>query len=226
MSHIKRISMPKSWQMKRKEKKFVTSPLPGHMFERGMPLNVIIRDMLKLATNNKEVKNILHNKEILVDGERVKENRFIVGLMDTISIPEIEKFYRVLLNKKGNVDIQEIKKEEAVIKICKIKNKHKNKKDVIQLNLDDGRNILVKEDKYKTNDSLLISLPKQEIKDYIELKKKNTIFLIDGKYIGEIGVVEDIKGKVITFKSKNKKFETLKKYCLVVGRDKPILTIQ
>lgn len=217
--------MPKSWQIGKKEYKFVIRPLPGQSFRLGMPINIILRDVLKLAYTNKEVKNMLNNKEILINCKRIKEKKFIVGFMDTISIPEINKYYRVLLNKKGKVIIQEIKKDEASIKLCKIINKKKNK-DKIQLNLFDGRNILVKEDKYKTNDCLLIGLPKQEIKDYIELKKKNTIFLIGGKYVGEVGIIEDIQNNNIVFKCDNKKLETIKKNVFVIGRDKPILTIK
>jgi len=225
MSYLKRIAMPDSWQIKKKENKFVARPLPGQSFKLGMPINTILRDILGLASNNNEVKKILNNKEIFVNGKRRKECRFMVGLMDVISIPEINKFYRVLLTKKGKIILKEIKKEESNLKLCKILNKKKKKKDMIQLNLSDGRNILIKEDKYKTNDSLLISLPKQEVKEYIELKKSNIIYLIGGKYIGEIGVIEDVKDNIVSFKLKNKKVETRKKKIFVVGKDKPLITI-
>src|SRR3989344_3482821 len=137
MSHLKRISMPRSWQIEKKEHKFVTRPLPGQSFDLGMPLNVVLRDVLKLAYTNREVKKILNSKEILVNGVRIKEPRFIVGFMDTISIEEIKKHYRILLNHRGKVILQEIKKDESSVKICKIINKKKIK-DRIQLNLFDG----------------------------------------------------------------------------------------
>ncbi len=230
MSHLKRIAMPKSWQIHKKERKFITRPLPGQSLKLSLPLNLILRDILKLASNNREVKKILNNKEIFVNGNRIKEKRFIVGLMDVISIPEINKFYRILLNKKRKVVLKEIKKEESNIKLCKILKKTKIKKDKIQLNLSDGRNILIKENKYKTNDSLLINLPKQEIKEHIEFKKNNSIYLIGGKYTGEIGILEEIKEDIIIFKIKNKKIEIKKKLgkkkMFVVGKDKPVITIQ
>lgn len=101
--HMKRMAMPKSWQIE-KNKKFVTRALPGaHSFDLGMPLNVILRDILKLASNNQEIKKILYNKEVLVNNKRRKESRFIVGLMDVISIPELNKYYRILLNKKKKI---------------------------------------------------------------------------------------------------------------------------
>ena len=190
-----------------------------------MPLNVVLRDVLKLAYTNREVKKILNSKEILVNGVRIKEPRFIVGFMDTISIEEIKKHCRILLNHRGKVILQEIKKDESSVKICKIINK-KNIKDRIQLNLFDGRNILVKEDKYKTNDSLLINLPKQEIKDHIELKKKNTIFLIGGRYVGSVGTIEDVQNDNIIFKCDNRKLETTKNNVFVIGRDKPLIDIK
>ena len=52
--------MPKSWQIKiKKKRKFITRPLPGQSLKLGMPINLILRDILKLALNNKEVKKIL-----------------------------------------------------------------------------------------------------------------------------------------------------------------------
>lgn len=224
MSHLKRLAMPKSWKMKKKERKFITRPFPSQSIELSMPLNLILRDVLRLASTDGEVKKILYNKEIFVNGKRIKENKFMVGLMDVISIPEINKFYRVLLDNKKKIILKEIKKEETDVKLCKIINKRKFK-DKIQLNLSDGRNILIKEDKYKTNDSLLISLPKQEIKEYVELKKKNSVYIIGGRCAGEVGIIEDVQGEVVSFKLKNKKFETKKKKSFVVGTNKPLITI-
>lgn len=225
-NHLKRLAAPKAWNIKRKENKFIAKPNPGaHSLKLGMPLSVFIRDILKYAKTTKEVKKILQNKDILVDGIRRKEHRFIVGLMDVISIPELKKYYRVILDKKGKIGLIDIKKDDASIKPCRITGKNKVKGKV-QLNLFDGRNILVDKDDYKVNDTVIISLPKQEIKKCIRLDKKGIVFLIGGKRIGETGIVEDIIADKIRYKSKDGVFETLKKYAFAIGKEKPEIKLE
>ncbi len=225
-NHLKRLAVPRVWPIKRKENTFIVKPNPGaHSLKLGMSLGVFIRDILKYAKTTKEVKKILQNKDILVDGIRRKEHRFIVGLMDVISIPELKKYYRVILDKKGKIVLIDIKKDDASIKPCRITGKNKVKGKV-QLNLFDGRNILVDKDDYKVNDTIIISLPTQEIKKCIKLDKKGTVFLIGGKHVGETGIVEDIIADKIRYKSKDGVFETLKRYAFAIGKEKPEIKLE
>ena len=102
--HLKRLNAPKSWKIKRKGIKFITRPNPGaHSFSLGMPINIVLREIFEYAKTTKEVKNILNNKEVLINGVRRKDHRFIVGFMDIIAIPGIKAYFRVLLDKKGKL---------------------------------------------------------------------------------------------------------------------------
>ena len=57
--HLSRLAMPKTWKVKRKGIKWVTRPLPGaHSLKQGMPISVLLRDVLKLARTTKEVKKL------------------------------------------------------------------------------------------------------------------------------------------------------------------------
>lgn len=226
-NHLKRLATPRSWPIKRKETKFITRPKPGsHSLKLGISLGVFIRDILRYAKTTREVKRILQNRNILVDGARRKEHRFIVGLMDVIGIPEIKKHYRVILDKKGKISLIEIEKNDASIKPCRITGKNKVKEKT-QLNLFDGRNILVDKDDYKVNDTLIISLPNQEIKKHLKFDKNVLVFLVGGKHIGEIGIVEDIISDKIRYKNKKGDvFETLKKYVFVIGKEKPEIKLE
>ena len=48
---MKRLTAPRSWPVPRKSHVWITSPSPGpHSIEVSMPIMVIIRDMLHLAT--------------------------------------------------------------------------------------------------------------------------------------------------------------------------------
>lgn len=226
-NHLKRLAAPRSWPIKRKDSRFITRPKPGpHSLKLGVSLGVLIRDILRYAKTTGEVKKILQNKDVLVDCARRKEHRFIIGLMDIIGIPEIKKYYRVILDKKGKIGLIEIEKNEASIKPCKIIGKN-NVKGKTQLNLFDGRNILVDKDDYKVNDTIIISLPNQEIKKHLKFDKNILVFLTGGKHIGEIGLVEDIISDKIRYKNKKGEvFETLKKYAFAIGKEKPEIKLE
>ena len=224
--HLSRLAMPRSWKIKRKERKWVTRPLPGpHSFKLGMPLNVLLRDVLGYASTAKEVRFILNNQEIFVDGIRRKEPKFIVGLMDVVSMPKVKKHFRVLFDKKGHIMALEIKPEEAKIKPCKIIDKTVVKKGRLQLNLYDGKNILTEDKAAKVEDSVVIELPSQKIKELLKLEKGAVVYLTGGGYIGETGIIEEIKGDRITYKREKDVFETLKEYAFVIGKGKPMIQL-
>jgi len=223
--HLKRLAIPKSWSVKKRGIVFIAKPNPGpHSIKFGVSLVLIIRDMMGIAKNSKEVKKILHDNEILVDGIRRKELKFPVGFMDVIEFKKNNEYFRIVL-KKSKLNIVVIDKKEAGIKPCRITGKS-TLKGKIQLNLYDGKNILVEKDNYKVGDTIVIGLPKQDIKEHIKLEKGCLIYLIGGKHIGDIGKIEDIISNKITYKRENGDIvETLKKYVFVIGKDKPVISL-
>src|SRR3989339_192114 len=122
--YIKRIAAPKSWPIVRKGTKYVMSPNPGaHPLERGISLGVLLIDIIKQCRTTEEAKKILKLNEIYVDGIRRKDAKFMVGLLDTIAIANLSKYYRIMINKKGKITAIEITKEESILKPCRIINK-------------------------------------------------------------------------------------------------------
>lgn len=226
--HLKRYFSPRSWKVKRKGIVYITKPSPGpHKIEMALPLNVILRDVLNYATTNREVKFMLANKDITVDGIRRRDPKFPVGLFDVLSLNEIGEHFRIILDKKGSIILIKISKDESSLKLCKIIGK-KMIRGKAQLNLYDGKNLLVEKDSYKAGDSVLVGLDKKplEIKEHIKLANGSLIFLTGGKHIGEIGNVQDITGSRIIYKAENGDvIETLKKYAFMVGKDKPLLKL-
>ena len=219
--HLKTLTVPTTWPIKRKEKKFIIRPLSGKKFSMAMPLSLIFIDMLKYCKTAKEVKTILRDKEIFVDGKRKKNQKDSLGVMDVLSIPLSKENYRMLINKYGKMCLISISDEESKEKVCKIIGKKVLKKGKTQLNLFDGRNILVKEDKYNIGDSVLIKLPIQEIKDSFKLEKGNYGYLTGGSHIGDHGSIESISKGMVTIKNKEGVFETPKEYVFVIGKTKP-----
>lgn len=223
--HLSRLAVPKTWQVKKKGIKWISRPLPGsHKMDRSVSLNFIFIHLLNYARTNKEVKHILNNQEIFVDGIRRKNPRFAIGIMDVLSIPKLDQHYRVLLTQKGKIKLLSIDEKESHIKLCRIKNKRPLKKK-IQLNLGDGRNLLVEKDEFKTRDTLVIEVPSQKIKETLKLEKGNLVYLTRGKHVGEVGIVEEIKkGKLIYKRDKNL-FETDINFAFVIGGKTPVILL-
>jgi small subunit ribosomal protein S4e len=223
--HLKRLNTPNTWNIRKKDNKYIKRPYPGaHSFDQGMALSIFMKDLLSYAETNKEVKNILNNKELLIDGVRRKEPKFIVGLMDIISIPYLKDNFRVILNKKGKLDVIKIDEKEAKTKICKIvgKKMHKNK---IQINLFDGRNMISENKNCNVGDSVVIDLQTKKISNILKLERGSSALMINGKNAGKIAIIDDIKEDIIKCRGEDGVFETLKSYAFVVGVDKPLIKI-
>lgn len=229
---LKRLLAPKFWKVPKKVKKWVVSPRPGpHKKFECIPLQIIVRDVLKLTETGKEAKTIIKKGEILVDGKPRKDHAYPVGLMDSIAIPKIKKYFRVLPSKKG-LGLKEISEKETNKKICRINNKTMIKKGRIQLNLHDGKSLLVEKDVYKTGDSVLIEVSSQKIINHIKLEKGNVALITKGKNAGKIGKIEGTISKrslaepnKVVCKIDNKKFEIIKEFVFPVGKEKPMIKL-
>ena len=223
--HLKRINMPWFWQVERKTKKFIARPASGpHKLDSCITIDLLIREFLKYAKINKEVRHILNNKKILVEKKAVLENNFPVGLMDIIDVVDLGMHYMISLDTNGKFRLLKITKEDANHKFCKIINKTMLKKNKLQLNLDDGQNIIIEKDEYKVGDTVVIDLNSKKIKKHLKLESNAPVLLTAGKHIGMTGHVEKInsyKGmrkSTIIFKGKDESFETLKEYCFVIDK--------
>ncbi len=231
MAKLKRYLAPKFWQLHKKGKKLTVSPSPGpHKKFESIPLQVLLTNVLKIAYLGSEARKIIKKGEILVDGKVRKDHAYPVGIFDVVSIPKIKKNYRILPKGNGLAPI-EISEKEASTKICKIVNKTKFKGNRLQLNLHDGKNILVDKDVYKTGDSILIELPNLKIIDHIKLEKGCLGLVTKGKNIGKLGKVKDIipgefkNPKRVICEIGEKSTEVLMEHFFVVGKDKPVLKL-
>ncbi|MCD6330718.1 MAG: 30S ribosomal protein S4e [Thermoplasmata archaeon] len=228
MAHLKRLSAPKSWKLERKVAKWTVKPSPGpHPVERSIPLLLVVRDFLHLADTGREARKIISAREILVDGKPRRDYKFPCGFMDVISIPKMNLHYRVLFDSKGALSLVEIDEERAKWKLCRIENKTMVKGGKLQLNLHDGRNIVVGENEYKTGDVLRISVPEQEILEKIPMEKGILAMIIGGKHTGQIAEIEEV---IVTRSPmpnivKLKGFSTIKPYVFPIGKDKPLVQL-
>ena len=225
-NHLKRIASPRTWLIGRKTHQFIVRPLPGgHSMKNSLPLGVILRDNLGLASTMTEIKKLLNNQEVLIDGKRKKNHRLPVGLFDVISLPALKKQYRILLDGKGRLCVQEIPESEASSKICQIVGKTVLGKDKIQFNLHDGKNVISTKSA-KVGDSFVLTLPTLDVKEVLPLQEGVFVFLISGKHAGASGVLKEIKGTEATFTSDGEEIETAKSYLYVIGNKKSAITLE
>jgi len=219
--HTKRISSGYG-----KGHKWVVTPNPRLKKKESIPLMLIVRDILKFADNSRETKKIIHDKLIFVDKKVITDPKYGVGLMDIVEIPKIKKYFRVLPGKKG-LHLKEITEDESNMKLLRIMNKSVEKNGNIQLNLHDGSNIRLDKNKYSTNDTLVVKLPKREIQDSIEFKKGNLAMVVKGRHSGDISKINDVLKGTTARKSLTTvgTLQTLTDYIFVIGTDKPVISV-
>jgi small subunit ribosomal protein S4e len=184
-NHLKRLAMPRSWPLPRKTSIWVTRPTPGsHSLELCMPISLVIRDVLGYAHTTREVRHILHNGNALIDGRVCKDVRRGVGLMDVLTLGDSN--YRCVLDHNGRLRYRTISADEAGWKVCRIEGKSTIKGGKTQLNLHDGRNLIVDDaTEYSSGSSLKISLPSQDILEHIKFDEGVRCYLIGGAHVGD-----------------------------------------
>jgi small subunit ribosomal protein S4e len=197
-----------------------------------MPLTVVIRDVLKVATTAREAKMIVKQGKVKVDGKVRLNERFPVGLMDVISMPDASVNYRVLPQKGGRWSLHQIKGDETSVKLVRIIGKTTLKEGISQLRLHDGRTMnITDETTYKVNDVLKIRIPSQEIVEYIAFKDQLSIIITGGRSQGETGIVigfGDESGwkKTATVRTPNgEDIRTLMKYVFPIGVTESLISL-
>lgn len=206
MSHQKRQKIPKEWPVPRKGTKFIVKPLEN----KGIPILVLLRDMLKIVRSRKEIKKAIHNKNILINNRKVKDEKAGLTFFDTLTLIPSKKNYKITLNEKGKFDIEEINEKEANFKVAKVINKKILKGKKIQLNLLDGRNFITNL-KCKIGDSVLINFKDKKIEKCLPLEEKTKIMVFAGKHAGETGEIIKLKNerKMASIKTEGEKINIL-----------------
>ncbi len=148
----------------------------------------------------REARHVLFEGKILVDGVIRKDHKFPVGMMDVVSVPATDRYFRVLPLPKRGLDLHPIAKSETGFKLCSVINKVSVGGGKLQLNLHDGRNILINKEesegelsKIKTHDSLKIEIPSQKVVDVLPYGTGTLVLVSAGKNVGLTGRVKEIR---------------------------------
>jgi small subunit ribosomal protein S4e len=242
VGRLKRKPAPRFWPVHRKEAVWIVRPSSGpHSLENCLPLSLVLRDILEVAETRKEAKKIISQGKVYVDGQVRRKDDFPVGLMDVISMPDVNKFYRILPSHKG-LFLKPISKEEASFKLFRVEGKTIVKNGTSQVALHDGSNLFVKVEEsespaevvYETFDTLKLGLPEKQVLDQLKTKKGNIAIITGGKNIGKQGKIVEIEkteakkrrnALVVIEDEKGNRYQTILDFVFSVGGAKSLITL-
>lgn len=228
-NYKKRLTAPDAWRIRRKTSPWVTKTSPGPHNQNAIPVAVWLRERVGLARTMHEVKQILNQRGVLVNGRTVTDPGLGVGIFDVISLPGIHKHYRMLVDEKGHLFTQEIGEEDARVRLTKIRRKTVIPGGKVQLNLHFGANILA-DNAYRPGDSIAIALDEPErfkILEHYPFEIGAYALVIGGRHAGMVGRIVEIATMpgsvpnrvVLEDESGKNRFDTIGTYVFVIGRD-------
>ncbi|MFB6182853.1 MAG: hypothetical protein ABEI78_02185 [Candidatus Nanohaloarchaea archaeon] len=183
--HQKRLSAPKHYPIERKKGTYITTIEGSRSSENAIPVTLLLREVLEYADTKKEVKKILKEGKVLRNGDKIRNPRQGVGILDVIELPDAEEAYRVI--KEGeNLKFQPVNDPEKVL--AKIIDKRQEGEEYIY-RLHNGENYRTK-DEFETGSSLLF---KNGGAKEIPLEEGAKVLVAGGQHAGEIAELKGIR---------------------------------
>ena len=191
---VKRQRAPSFWKVRRKHGQFVVRARPGpHPKAVCYPLGILLRDVLSVGQTMDEVKGILNDGKVSVDGVVRRAIGWPVGLMDTIElIPLSQTFRLVPKNRNLLVPVLLSKQSEKSLKLLRVTLKKTIKGNKTQYGFHDGMTLVLTE-QYSVGDTCLVDLSNKQIKSHMILKKDSIVLVTKGENAGAIGKIEEIR---------------------------------
>ncbi len=238
---LKREPSPAFWPIHRKEATWAPNPRPGpHRKSQSLPLVIVIRELLGHAKIAKEAIRVIKTGAVRVDGIVRKDHRFPVGLMDVVQIERAGQIFRVLPKPNRGLSLSPITEKESGFKLCKVIDKTTLTKGRTQLNLHDGRNIILDAravgqksgQEYIVGGAVQIGLPAQKLLKYVPFQVGALGLVVDGRnegYYGKITAINEgthARPKTVRIETSNTAFDTPAKYVIPVGIESPIVNLE
>ncbi len=224
--HQKRLSVPDSWPVERKTDTFTVKAGAGPHGEEGVPLLILLRDVLGYVDSKKEARYALNQDEILVNGTAISDAERPIGMFDILAFTEREEFYRVFPDEGGRLALTPIAGEDAESKLGKIVEKSQVSGGKTQLTLHDGQTLLVGDaTSYSTKDSIVVSNEDNTIVAHFPYEEGALVTAIRGTHAGEIGTLESIdvtagsSSNTVTVEQDGDTFETIEEYVVVIDEN-------
>ncbi|MFW6436922.1 MAG: 30S ribosomal protein S4e, partial [Halococcoides sp.] len=224
-NHQKRLSVPNSWPVERKTETFTVAPEGPHG-EAGVPLLVVLRDILGYVDSRKEARYALEQDQILINGDPESDETRPVGMFDILAFTERDEYYRVFPGEGGRLALTAIDPADAESKLGKITAKTEVAGGQIQLGLHDGETLVVDDDSYTPGDSIVVANDTEEILAHFVYEEGELVTAVDGQHAGEIGRIEEIQvtpgsgtNNVLVEQADGPGFETIEEYVVVIDEN-------
>ncbi|MFC6903786.1 30S ribosomal protein S4e [Halalkalicoccus tibetensis] len=223
--HQKRLSVPESWPVERKTAKYTVKATAGPHGENGVPLLIVLRDVLGYVDSKREAKYATNEGGVLVNGEPASDVRRPIGMFDILGFEERGEFYRVFPDEGGRLALTPIDEADADGKLGKIVDKRQVPGGETQLQLHDGRNLRVDDaGDYSGGDSIVIDWD-NEILAHFAYEEGALVTAVQGQHAGEVGEVESIDviessaPNTVSIVGEDTEFETVEEYVVVIDEN-------
>jgi small subunit ribosomal protein S4e len=224
--HQKRLSVPKSWPVERKTEKFTVKAGAGPHGESGVPLVVLLRDVLGYVDSAREANYALNQDTVLANGDAISDVQRPIGMFDIVAFTEREEYYRVFPDEGGRLSLTPIDADAADSKLGKIAGKRQVSGGDTQLALHDGRTLLVDDAAgYAVGDSLVVANDDASIVAHFPYEEGALVTAVDGQHAGEIGTIDEIDvtpgsgSNIVTVETDDGGFETIAEYVVVIDEN-------
>jgi small subunit ribosomal protein S4e len=230
--HLKRLAAPKQWMLDKLSGVWAPRPSTGpHKLRECLPLIIVLRNRLKYALTGREVKMILMNKLVQVDGKYRKDPRYPSGFMDVLTIPRTDQNFRILYDTKGRMVLVPIKTSEASYKLCKVTKANIGRGAIAYVATHDGRTIRFPDPDIKVGDSIKFSLKENKIKGHYKLDLGANVMVVKGRNTGRVGNIRKIEKHPGSYNivhiedARGDRFATRLANVFVIGADKMEITL-
>lgn len=188
--HLKRLNAPKHWMLDKLGGVWAPRPSTGpHKLRECLPLIILLCNRLKYALNTKEVKYILMQRLVKVDGKARTDKTYPAGFMDVIGIEKTDEFFRLLYDVLGRFTVHRISPEESKYKLARVKTLAMGPKKVPYVVTHDGRTIRYPDPAVAVNDVVKVDIETGKISDFIKFETGNLAMISGGKNTGRVGAI-------------------------------------
>ena len=188
--HLTRAESTKKLPIQRKGTKYIARARTHKT--ASVPIVIAMRDMLKLARTAREVKSMIKQKLLKINGHEVKDYRESLCLFNLL---HADKTYILTITKNGRFKLEETSQKE--IRSCKVLGKTLLKKGKIQINCHDGTNIITEDNTLNVHDTINLKLT-GEIQATIRFEEGKHCIILKGKYQGTHGTIKDVLDRSVT----------------------------
>ncbi|CAI5759084.1 unnamed protein product [Candida verbasci] len=188
--HLKRLAAPSHWMLDKLSGTYAPRPSAGpHKLRESLPLIVFLRNRLKYALNGREVKAIMMQQHVQVDGKVRTDTTYPAGFMDVITLEATNENFRLIYDVKGRFAVHRISSEEASYKLAKVEKVALGKKGIPYVVTHDGRTIRYPDPLIRAHDSVKIDLATGKITDFIKFDTGRLVMVTGGRNMGRVGVI-------------------------------------